>query len=84
MARLKRTQVTTTEAPAKSATSILVGKTNAKNGQSAHASADFDLEAAIRVRAYELYEKRGRQDGQAQTDWFQAEAELRPRVSRTA
>ena len=81
MARVKRTQVTMTEAPAKSATSILVGKTNAKNGQS---NAAFDLETAIRARAYELYEQRGRQDGQAQTDWFQAETELRSRVSRTA
>jgi DUF2934 family protein len=81
MARIKRTQVTTTEAPAKPATSILVGKTSAKSG---HANAGFDLEAAIRARAYELYEQRGRQDGQAQTDWFQAEAELRPQVSRTA
>lgn len=78
MARAKRAQVTTMEVPTELTTSISSWK---KNG---NAKADFDLEAAIRVRAYELYEKRGRQDGQAQNDWFQAEAELRPRVSRTA
>ena len=82
MARVKRAQVTTMEPPAKPTTSTLVEKKNGKNGQ--WPDADFDLEAAIRARAYELYEQRGRQDGQAQTDWFQAEAELRSRVSRTA
>ena len=37
----------------------------------------FDrLEQRIRVRAYELYEQRGKQDGLAQDDWLRAEAEL--------
>ena len=40
------------------------------------------LESAIRARAYELYEKRGRQDGLAQDDWFQAEAEVAFHVVR--
>jgi len=31
----------------------------------------------IAMRAYELYEKRGRQDGQATQDWEQAEHEIR-------
>ena len=35
-----------------------------------------DLEAAIRQRAYELYEKRGRQDGLHNEDWLQAEREI--------
>jgi hypothetical protein len=30
----------------------------------------------IRRRAYELYEKRGRQDGHAEEDWQRAEAEV--------
>jgi hypothetical protein len=81
MPRAKRAQVTTMEAPTELTTSTSSWKKNGKNG---NAKADFDLEAAIRARAYELYEKRGRQDGQAQADWSQAEAELRPRVSRTA
>jgi hypothetical protein len=82
MPRVKREQVTTTQSPAKPATSILEKK-NGHNGSS-KASASFDLETAIRARAYELYEKRGRQDGCAQDDWFQAEAELLSRFSRTA
>jgi Protein of unknown function (DUF2934) len=34
------------------------------------------LQDQIRLRAHELYESRGRQDGQALDDWLQAEAEL--------
>ena len=42
--------------------------------------ASFDeLEQRIRVRAYELYEQRGRCDGHALDDWLQAEAELADR-----
>ena len=33
-------------------------------------------EDKIRVRAYELYEQRGRIDGHALDDWLQAEAEI--------
>jgi hypothetical protein len=33
-------------------------------------------EEAIRERAYELYEQRGRVDGHAVEDWLAAEAEL--------
>jgi Protein of unknown function (DUF2934) len=33
-------------------------------------------EQAIRERAYELYEQRGREDGRAEEDWFQAELEI--------
>lgn len=33
-------------------------------------------EEAIRERAYELHQERGRQDGQAIEDWLTAEAEL--------
>jgi DUF2934 family protein len=36
---------------------------------------------AIARRAYELYESRGREDGQDQEDWFQAEREVRRRSS---
>jgi Protein of unknown function (DUF2934) len=40
--------------------------------------ATFDrLEDRIRVRAYELYEQRGKTPGHAVEDWLQAEAELR-------
>jgi hypothetical protein len=36
-----------------------------------------EIEERIRLRAYELYEQRGRRDGHAVDDWLQAEAELR-------
>jgi H+-transporting ATPase len=36
-----------------------------------------DVTPEIAKRAYELYEKRGRQDGRASQDWEQAEREIR-------
>jgi hypothetical protein len=38
-------------------------------------------EEQIRQRAYELYERRGRQDGNHEADWFTAESELRTRTA---
>ena len=38
------------------------------------------LEHSIRIRAYEIYEQRGRVQGHALEDWLQAEAELLRRV----
>ena len=35
-----------------------------------------DVEEKIRRRAYELYQQRGRVDGHALDDWFQAQAEI--------
>ena len=48
--------------------------------------ATFDeLEQRIRVRAYELYEQRGRRGGHALDDWLQAETELNePKSLRAA
>ena len=34
-------------------------------------------DSAVRTRAYELYELRGRIDGHAEQDWYQAETDLR-------
>ena len=45
--------------------------TNAISEESA-----IDLEVQIRCRAYELYERRGREAGHEVEDWLQAEAEL--------
>ena len=36
-----------------------------------------DVTAQISKRAYELYERRGRRDGQADRDWLEAEREIR-------
>lgn len=71
MARVKRSLVTNMQSPAKPSTSPSPQKTNG-NGH-----ARTNLEAAIRARAYELYETRGRRDGFAQDDWLQAESEVR-------
>lgn len=37
---------------------------------------DTPEEHEIRLRAYELYEQRGRENGHDMDDWLQAEAEL--------
>ncbi len=47
-------------------------------------TAALSLEEEIRCRAYELYEKRGREDGLAWDDWHQAEAEISQKRSRAA
>lgn len=36
----------------------------------------FNLEEQIRIRAFELYEERGREDGHDLEDWLRAEAEV--------
>ena len=36
-----------------------------------------DLQPQIATRAYEIYEERGRHDGQADQDWMEAETEIR-------
>jgi hypothetical protein len=47
--------------------------------------ADFyGLEERIRVRAYQLYEQRGKRNGNDLDDWLQAEAELTERKSLRA
>lgn len=37
---------------------------------------DAEVEEQIRQRAYQLYEKRGRPDGDAMQDWLMAEEEV--------
>jgi hypothetical protein len=36
-------------------------------------------DSEVETRAYQLYELRGRVDGHAEQDWFQAEVDLRAR-----
>jgi hypothetical protein len=43
-----------------------------------------ELEQQIRLRAQELYEARGREDGHALDDWLGAEAEIMQTKARTA
>ena len=43
-----------------------------------------ELEHQIRLRAQELYEARGREDGHEQEDWLRAEEEITSKKVRTA
>ena len=43
-----------------------------------------ELEHQIRLRAQELYEARGREDGHELDDWLRAEAEITGKKSRIA
>ncbi|HEX7422859.1 MAG TPA: DUF2934 domain-containing protein [Terriglobales bacterium] len=42
-----------------------------------------NLEETIRVRAYELYEARGREDGRDLDDWLRAEEQVTQQKART-
>ena len=44
---------------------------------------EFELEYQIRLRAYELYEARGRKDGHEVEDWLRAEEEITEKKART-
>ena len=43
-----------------------------------------ELGHQISLRAYELYEERGREGGHEQEDWLRAEEEIREKKARTA
>ncbi len=51
--------------------------------QSARLTTD-EFQAQVRSRAYELYERRGSQDGHELDDWLQAEAELAQKKAKGA
>jgi Protein of unknown function (DUF2934) len=44
---------------------------------------DFELKYQIRLRAYQLYEARGRQDGHDEEDWLRAEEEIAKKKALT-
>ncbi len=79
MARAK-TPRTTTKTNGENTTRPEVKK--ATNGDGAARQAL--VEEQIRVRAYELFEQRGRTHGHAHEDWLRAEAELRERMTGRA
>jgi Protein of unknown function (DUF2934) len=43
---------------------------------------ELELEHQISLRAYELYEKRGREDGHKLEDWLRAEEEITRKKTR--
>ena len=45
---------------------------------------EFELEYQIRLRAYQLYEARGQEDGHEEEDWFRAKEEIAIKKFRTA
>ena len=45
---------------------------------------EFELEHQIRLRAQELYEARGRENGHELDDWLRAKEEIREKRFRTA
>jgi len=49
---------------------------NGGNGAATRA----DVEAEIRLRAYELYQQRGYTNGRAEQDWFEAEQQVLSRL----
>lgn len=52
--------------------------------QTAKTETDPNREQEIRLRAYTLYEKRGREDGHDIDDWLRAEAEVSTTAQRAA
>jgi hypothetical protein len=50
-------------------------KTVTRNGECC-ANGDVERNEHIRVRAYELFEQRGREEGRDMEDWLRAEAEM--------
>ena len=53
-----------------------------ENGRGRNGSAPADLEAAIRLRAYELFIERGGQPGSETEDWLSAEREVMAGAAR--
>jgi hypothetical protein len=77
------TKVTTTTVAAKSAASSVetptaVVETPAKptNGNGSSPVKQMPVEDRIRIRAYELYLRRGGKGGSPEQDWFQAVTEI--------
>jgi hypothetical protein len=60
------------------------GAANSQNGSSRNGSLPSDLEAAIRLRAYELYAQRGYIEGFEKEDWLTAEREVLARRAQSA
>jgi hypothetical protein len=71
-----------TEAPKKhedvnqSAARIIGEATSPTERRTLTVQLDAEIQEQIRVRAFEIFEQRGREDGHDLDDWLQAEAEL--------
>jgi len=54
----------------------MTAKSKSQEPRSGKANLPSNIEESVRRRAYELCEQRGRVDGFALDDWFQAESEI--------
>ena len=54
----------------------MTAKSKTRQSRSTNDAEPSGSENRIRDRAYQLYEQRGKLDGSALDDWFQAEAEV--------
>jgi hypothetical protein len=80
MATTKRTRTPKSKAPNSKAESVVTRPEVAKVTTQA-----VELNNVIRVRAYELFEQRGREHGRDFDDWLRAEGEVLARFgARTA
>ncbi len=68
MARAKKNNTTTTEKPPKSTLAVMEPILTTRENR--------NLEEVIRLRAYQLFEERGRAHGHHQEDWLRAEQEV--------
>jgi hypothetical protein len=64
----------TTEQSGKPVSSVNPQGSNA--GVKSNGKGQTDLDTAIRARAYEIWERRGRPEGAGHDDWLQAEREI--------
>ncbi|HKR96816.1 MAG TPA: DUF2934 domain-containing protein [Candidatus Angelobacter sp.] len=60
------------------------GNSSSQNGTARNGRSASDLEALIRVRAYELYAERGYVEGFQEEDWLAAEREVLGRHAHSA
>lgn len=75
-ARTISKKTTSTNTPEQSAASASPN-TNGQPRSNGSSTVVVNIDEAIRQRAYELYEQRGCQEGNAMEDWLRAEAEMR-------
>lgn len=68
--------------PKSTVTPIGQGSSGAETNTRSFHSVDQRIEEEIRVRAYELFEQRGRQEGSHDEDWARAEAEVLAKYRR--
>jgi hypothetical protein len=59
-----------------------MAKTSFKVTTKSSTSSGSDMNSLIAKKAYELYEKRGRQPGRAMDDWLEAERIVKGKSSR--